>query len=61
MPKKPEKKEKPVKLNMTFEEAMKKALNTISPKEIQKKKSFYTPALAFCANVSYINSHNLKQ
>jgi hypothetical protein len=40
MPKiKPNKKEIPVKLNMTFEEAMKKALNTPLPKKIAKKKA----------------------
>ncbi len=32
------KKEEPVKLNMTFEEAMKKALNTPLPKKEKKKK-----------------------
>lgn len=31
--------EKPIKLNMTFEEAMKKALNTPLPKKNAKKKS----------------------
>ena len=37
--KKPIKKEEPVKLNMTFEEAMKKALNTPLPfKKVAKKK-----------------------
>jgi len=32
------KKEKPVKLNMTFEEALKKALNTPLPKKEKKEK-----------------------
>lgn len=31
------KKEKPIKINMTFEEAMKKALNTPLPKSKKKK------------------------
>jgi hypothetical protein len=31
-------KEKPVKLNMTFEEALKKALNTPLPKKEKKQK-----------------------
>ena len=31
-------KEKPLKLNMTFEEAMKKALNTHLPTSIKSKK-----------------------
>jgi hypothetical protein len=31
-------KENPLKLNMSFEEAMKKALNTRLPKKNQKKK-----------------------
>ena len=31
-------KEKPLKLNMTFEEAMKKALNTPIPKGIKSEK-----------------------
>ena len=37
------KKEKPVKLNMPFEEAMKKALNTPLPKKKKaaKKKQFF--------------------
>jgi len=34
---KPIKKEKPVKLNMTFEQALKKALNTPLPKKKYKK------------------------
>ena len=34
---KQEKKGKPIKLNMTFEEAMKKALNTPLPKKVKKK------------------------
>lgn len=33
------KKNKPLKLNMTFEEAMKKALNTPLPKKKAKKNS----------------------
>ncbi|MGC4034899.1 MAG: hypothetical protein QM764_02985 [Chitinophagaceae bacterium] len=36
--KKDSKKEKPVKLNMSFEEAMKKALNTPLPKKEKKNK-----------------------
>jgi hypothetical protein len=32
-----EKQEKPLKLNMTFEQAVKKALNTALPKKIKKK------------------------
>ena len=32
------KKQQPVKLNMTYEEAMKKALNTQLPKKTDKKK-----------------------
>ena len=32
------KKEKPVKINMTYEQAMKKALNTPLPKKNEKKK-----------------------
>jgi hypothetical protein len=35
---KKKKEEKPVKLNMTYEEAMKKALNTPLPSKGQKKK-----------------------
>jgi hypothetical protein len=31
--------EKPVVLNMTFEEAMQKALNTPLPKKVAKKKA----------------------
>lgn len=38
MAKKKDKQEKPVKLNMTFEEALKKALNTPLPKKENKKK-----------------------
>jgi hypothetical protein len=38
MPTKSKKKEKPFKLNMTFEEAMKKALNTPIPKGINSSK-----------------------
>lgn len=39
MAKKKVSKEKPLKLNMTFEEAMKKALNTPLPTKKAKKKS----------------------
>lgn len=40
MAKKASKKETPVKLNMNFEEAMKKALNTpLPPKKSVKKKA----------------------
>ena len=35
---KSKKKEEPVKLNLTFEEALKKALNTPLPKKQDKKK-----------------------
>ena len=35
---KPKKENKPLKLDMTFEEAMKKALNTPLPKKQDKKK-----------------------
>jgi hypothetical protein len=35
---KPKKKEKSLKLNMSFEQAMKKALNTPLPKNPKKKK-----------------------
>jgi hypothetical protein len=35
---KAKKKEKPLKLNMTFEEAMQKALNTRIPKGIKSSK-----------------------
>jgi len=38
MPKANKKKEEPVKLNMTYEEAMKKALNTPLPKKQEQKK-----------------------
>ncbi|MCW3093509.1 MAG: hypothetical protein JWP81_4578 [Ferruginibacter sp.] len=38
MTKKKNKKDEPVKLNMPFEEAMKKALNTPLPKKVGKKK-----------------------
>lgn len=34
---KKKKKEEPLKLNMTFEEAMKRALNTPLPKKAKKK------------------------
>lgn len=37
--KKAAKKETPVKLDMTFEQAMKKALNTPLPKKVAKKKA----------------------
>ena len=37
--KKAVKKEEPLKLNMGFEQAMKKALNTPLPKKIVKKKA----------------------
>lgn len=37
--KKTAKKEVSIKLNMTFEEAMKKALNTPLPKKVAKKKA----------------------
>ena len=37
--KKAAKKEQPVKLDMTFEQAMKKALNTPLPKKVAKKKA----------------------
>ncbi len=37
--KKTAKKETPLKLNMTFEEAMKKAFNTPLPKKVKKKKA----------------------
>ncbi len=35
---KPKKKEEPIKLNLTFEQAIKKALNTPLPKKEKKKK-----------------------
>lgn len=35
-------KEKPIKLNMTFEEAMKKALNTPLPKKVKSKNAVNT-------------------
>lgn len=39
MAKKKTVKETPIKLNMTFEQAMKKALNTPLPKKVVKKKA----------------------
>jgi hypothetical protein len=35
---KPKKKEEPLRLNMTFEQAVKKALTTPLPKKAKKKK-----------------------
>jgi len=39
MAKAKKKEEKPLKLNMTFEEALKKALNTSLPKKEKKQKN----------------------
>jgi hypothetical protein len=38
MAKAKKKEEQPVKLDMTFEQALKKALNTPIPKKVRKKK-----------------------